>query len=85
MMDPHPEIAEDQGDGDEQEPQCWVTRGGFDPGFIKLAVAGLNSKAPTVGLINPSGAGGVDPPTGIDQGLAPMPSALPLPITAVHV
>ena len=42
-MDPHPDIAEDEGDGDEQESQCWVTSGGFDPGLIKLAVAGLNS------------------------------------------
>ena len=83
-MDPHPDIAEDQGDGDEQESQCWVTSGGFDPGLIKLTVAGLNPEAQTIGLINPGGAGGTDPPTGIDQGLAPLPPTLSLPVAAVH-
>lgn len=83
-MDPYPGVAEDQGDGDEQESSRGVTGRGFEAGLIEWAVAGLTPEAQAVGLINPVSPAGTDSPTGIHPRWAPLSSTPALPVAAVH-
>src|SRR5512147_921161 len=83
-MYPHPDVTQHQGDTDKQEPQGRVAGRGADAGFTELAVAGLNTKARAVHLINPVRGGWADAPDGVHEGLAAMALMPTTPVPAVN-
>ena len=51
-VDPHPQVAQDQGDGDEQQPQSWIARAGIDSRVSQLAIARFDSEPLAIHFTN---------------------------------
>ena len=65
-VDPYPEIAQDQRDGDEHEPQAGVSCAGVNPRLPQLPVARFDAEAFAVAFAN-FGRRAVDAPSGEQQ------------------
>jgi len=44
-VQPHPHIAQHQGDAHEQQSLAWVARAGANPRLVHLSVAGFDAKS----------------------------------------
>src|SRR5947208_598297 len=81
-MDPDPEIPQQQGDGDEDQPQMGVSRAGINPRLPQLAEARLDAETFAVALAD-LGRGSTNPPGRKEQFLLPTCSFLAVVVSAV--
>src|SRR5215213_11597325 len=83
VMQPDPEVSQQERDRHVQEPHLEPLRGRPDPALVHLAIARLDPEPDTVRLRHPVEPLGADPPVGVYPRL-PAPLAMfPAPIPAL--
>src|SRR6185295_14371909 len=66
-VQPHPNIAQDQGDAHEEQPQQGIAGAGADPRLVHLPITRLDAETQPIGLAHPTGARRLEAPIGIDE------------------
>src|SRR5438874_1819695 len=78
QMKPNPNIAQDQCDGDEQQPADRIARAGVNQALMQLAVAGLDAEPAAIVVADPARRRRSKAPIRVDECLA-APSVLAEP------
>src|SRR5207253_249620 len=66
-VQPHPNIAQDQGDADEEQSQQGIAGAGANPSLVHLSITRLDAEAQSIGLAHPSWTRRLETPVSIDE------------------
>src|SRR5688572_14493662 len=69
-MQPHPDIAQDQGDRNKQQPQRRLATTGANASLMQLTIGRLNAKTTPIGGTNPAPRSIPDTPGRVQQSFA---------------